>query len=258
MFERQKYFLAEKAKRHPILWFRIIKWIKLFPFLLPHEKSYYGIKHVIDLNSGLILDVGANNGISAFGLRAIGFKGEILSIEANKYHAKDLSDLKNKDDKFDYKLVAVGKQSSFIKFFIPFYKDTPLHALVGTNLNYIKKALQRDFDKEVIKHIRYDEFQVEQIPLDSLNLNPKFIKLDIEGGELAAIEGMSETLKRSHPKLLIEYTPHYSEPILEKLTQFNYTFHIYDEGQDCLIPFNKESAKTKYHDRGLQVNIFCL
>lgn len=51
---------------------------------------------------------------------------------------------------------------------------------------------------------------VEGRTLDSLNLPPIDIcKMDIEGAELTALEGMKETLRRSpHMKLMVEYAQH--------------------------------------------------
>ena len=45
---------------------------------------------------------------------------------------------------------------------------------------------------------------VPQIILDSLQLNPDVIHLDIEGYEGIALEGMVETIKRSHPLIVLE------------------------------------------------------
>jgi FkbM family methyltransferase len=42
------------------------------------------------------------------------------------------------------------------------------------------------------------------VPLDDYNLNPDFIKMDIEGGEFEAIYGMVETIQRCKPTLLVE------------------------------------------------------
>jgi hypothetical protein len=46
---------------------------------------------------------------------------------------------------------------------------------------------------------------VSKIPLDDLNLpRVDFIKLDIEGMEMEALDGARKTIKRNHPILLIE------------------------------------------------------
>lgn len=44
---------------------------------------------------------------------------------------------------------------------------------------------------------------VEAIPVDSLNQNFTYVKMDVEGAEAETLWGMQETLNRSHPKLLI-------------------------------------------------------
>ena len=44
---------------------------------------------------------------------------------------------------------------------------------------------------------------IEKISVDGLSLSPTFIKIDIEGGEAAAIAGASETIKRYKPKMQI-------------------------------------------------------
>ena len=48
------------------------------------------------------------------------------------------------------------------------------------------------------------ELLVSSITLDSLNLNPSFIKIDVEGHDAQVLEGAIETLHRAHPALLVE------------------------------------------------------
>jgi len=47
-------------------------------------------------------------------------------------------------------------------------------------------------------------FLVLGVPLDDYDLNPDFIKMDIEGGEFEAIYGLVETMERTKPVMLIE------------------------------------------------------
>ena len=44
---------------------------------------------------------------------------------------------------------------------------------------------------------------VEVTDIDSLNLTPTFIKMDIEGSEMRALEGMEKTIRKYKPKLYI-------------------------------------------------------
>ncbi len=45
--------------------------------------------------------------------------------------------------------------------------------------------------------------QIETVTVDSLNIKPTFIKMDIEGFEAAAISGAADTIKRYKPKMQI-------------------------------------------------------
>ena len=49
-----------------------------------------------------------------------------------------------------------------------------------------------------------DGDDVDVITIDSLNLNPDFIKLDVEGMELKVIIGGLNTINKYHPALMVE------------------------------------------------------
>lgn len=59
------------------------------------------------------------------------------------------------------------------------------------------------------------------VTIDSLNLTPGFIKLDIEGHELPVLEGAVETLERSKPVLCIELK-FAKAPLKKRLHKLNY------------------------------------
>ena len=45
--------------------------------------------------------------------------------------------------------------------------------------------------------------QIEAVTIDSLNFNPTYIKMDVEGEEVAAIKGGSQTILKGKPKMLV-------------------------------------------------------
>ena len=60
-------------------------------------------------------------------------------------------------------------------------------------------------ERSELQYSTFDEFEVECVTLDSLDLpNPKFIKIDAEGAEVAIIEGGRRLISTTKPRLLIE------------------------------------------------------
>lgn len=70
---------------------------------------------------------------------------------------------------------------------------------------------------------------VEVTDIDSLNLAPTFIKMDIEGSEMKALEGMENTIKKYSPKLYI-CAYHRNEDLFAlplKVLELNENYKIY-------------------------------
>lgn len=62
------------------------------------------------------------------------------------------------------------------------------------------------YGKKVQIHLREGKLSmVDMITIDSLNIAPDFIKLDLEGYEIFAIRGGEKTIKEHRPVILLEY-----------------------------------------------------
>jgi FkbM family methyltransferase len=73
--------------------------------------------------------------------------------------------------------------------------------------------------------------QVQCRTLDSivkeLNIEPDFIKIDVEGFEHVVLSGASDVLSRFHPRMVLEANPgDASDRVTEILSRYGYQFHI--------------------------------
>ena len=109
---KMKYAAAEFTKSHPSLWFLAWNALPRMTFLLPHDKSYYGFRHLARPEGGLFLDVGANIGMSAAGFRHLIPTYHVLSIEADRHHEPSLQRLKKKSPNFDYLIEPLDLRSA--------------------------------------------------------------------------------------------------------------------------------------------------
>ena len=80
-------FATRVAVSNPVTWKLSWEAVHRLPFLLPHDQSYYALRHFIKAApNGLFLDVGANDGISALSFRKFDKRYSILSLEPNIMH----------------------------------------------------------------------------------------------------------------------------------------------------------------------------
>lgn len=85
---------------------------------------------------------------------------------------------------------------------------------------------------------------------DSLNLSPTFIKMDIEGSEIPALNGLKETIRKQTPKLAICLYHHLSDlwniPLLIHNINKDYSFkiahHSYGVTETVLYAVNRNGA----------------
>jgi len=258
LLDRIKYAVAGWVKRNPYSWSLIWNALPRLTFLLPHDKSYFGFRHLANRDRGLFLDVGANNGISAAGFRRINKSYDILSIEANSHHEGSLKRLQRADPRFQYRRLGAGSKRGSFTLFTPVYRGIPIHTHASTSKEYLDASLGRDFSPRVVGQITYHEQVVPVVPLDELELEPSIIKIDVEGFDYQVLLGLRATIEKHRPHIMIEYTPKQMgdfEPFFER---HGYSLFIYDEQKDTFTAFQKDRETQAWYTTALQVNLFCV
>ena len=208
-----------------------------FSFLLPHDVSYRGVRHLGLPAGGLILDVGANDGISALSFRKLLPSNPVLSVEISPRHESTLRQLKSRMRNFDYVLVGAGDVHGKLRLYTPAYRGILLHTFAGVDSVNVRSALAAAFGQTVCSRCVMLEDETSVQPLDDLDVEPAFIKIDVEGMGNAVLRGLRRTIERSRPAMMIEVEPSEIEAMLAFVATFAYEAMVYEAKRDILVPF---------------------
>jgi len=225
---------------------------------LPHDKSFYGFKHLATKNNGFFLDVGANNGISVLSFTHLNKNYKALSIEANRYHEPSLKNLKKRLKNFDYLITGAGAKNGEMTLYTPTYNNVPMLPLTSMNLEYLKEAAARDYSEKIVNKFIIEEQIVKIIKLDDLNLKPDIIKIDVEGEDYNVLLGLKNTIANCQPFIMVEYSPGLIDDYTQFFDEIDYHLFVYENNIDKFSPLDPDREFRTYHDERLQVNIFCI
>ena len=140
-----------------------------------------------------VLDIGANFGVfTKLFSQLVGPQGSVISFEpvpqTYRTLAAGVEHLRLGNVQALNK--AVSDRVGTATMAVPQYKDSS-----GENL----------YESHIVSPDSEGAFTVETITVDSLHLKEvNFIKIDVEGHEIAVLRGSMETLKRFHPTLMVE------------------------------------------------------
>ena len=208
---------------------------------LAHENDFEVFSAI---KRGLFLDVGANDGISVKTLKLYNKKLKTFSVEINEVNKSNLELLKKKYNNYNFILAGASDKNYNSVLYQAYFKQYHLSPFDSLSLQEIKSSLKNNlFDKKRIRKIVIKKKKVKLIKLDTLNLKPKIIKIDIQGHEYQCIQGLMKTIKKYKPLILLEYNIE-SYKIIKNLKEFGYTPYFYRSNSKTIFklhdnkPFN--------------------
>ncbi|CAN0570752.1 unnamed protein product [Ectocarpus sp. 12 AP-2014] len=199
-----KYRLASLIEVHPFVWKSAWSAVHHLKFLLPHDKSYFAIRHFGGDQQSLLLDIGGNDGISALSFRKLNKNIQILSLEPNTVHRDALSALKRRDPLFDFKLVGAGESSGILNLYSPRYRGVNLHTFASSDPDQVREAVAKSFGESVSKALEVEEVSAPIVTVDELDVAPRIIKVDVEGFDYQVLCGAERTITVHRPYLIVE------------------------------------------------------
>jgi len=170
-------------------------------------------------NDNHCIDGGANQGMYSLSFASVvGSKGKILAVEPFDYC---INILKNNALENKFNNILIEQKVLFSK--------SDLEKKLDYTEGVGSASITRDFGKK-------NFLNVKTITIDDLvkvhNMKPNFIKLDIEGAELDALQGSLNTLSFHHPHICLECTDEQEFfKINELLSKFNYKSYVFKNKQ---------------------------
>jgi FkbM family methyltransferase len=182
-----------------------------------------------------IIDIGANDGISYKFIRNFLKNNLIYSFEPLKIKFNQLKKLRNKDRNYKILNYGLSNKATLKKIYIPFFKKYALSYFAGINKRFVSLRLKESiFVKNLLNKIKFKSEFIKLRKLDVMNLNPNFIKIDVEGHEYECILGSIKTIKKNKPILLIEYNSKINKKINNILKKIGYKAYYYNNKNNCI------------------------
>lgn len=170
-----------------------------------HEDDFL-IFGCFDGEPGLFVDVGANMGASVLSVRNVNKTARIHSFELVPLLGRVLERVAQDVSDFTFDMFGLADQASRTSVYVPVFQDllcTPWSALdPAIFLDEGRLAGWRQITG--LDHFELLRLDAEIRTLDSFDLAPRFLKVDVEGGELGVLKGAQQTLARHKPLVLCE------------------------------------------------------
>ena len=169
-----------------------------------------------------VLDVGAHKGAYTWHLaRLVGPSGHVHAFEPQPHLASRLS--RGISSQVVLHQFALSDSEHVDRLVTPIWGDTQMYG------HATLEELPEDTAVETV--------DIKAITLDSLDLNPTFAKIDIEGHEVAMLQGSENTMSRNRPVLLVEidYRHHLETKrraaLISWLVEHDYRVHYVTENE---------------------------
>lgn len=197
-----------------------MRWAQtLFPFTRPLKfrvsnllTRHLGLRMDADFRaigafrgSGLAIDIGGNWGPSIEAIKRCCGPQRILSFEPNPNLSRHLGRVYAADSTVEIQPCALSDQSGTIDLYIPHYRGFAFDGLASIDEEEARFLLENGglafFDP---RHLSLERNSVPLRTLDSFNLDPAIVKIDVQGHEEQVIRGAMETYERCRPVSIIE------------------------------------------------------
>ena len=251
MLKNLTYALARRIDRSPFWSNLVFRHLYLLKFFFPTEKDYYGLLNLFDKSqTGDFIDIGGNIGQSTISFRQLGFvKNRILIFEPNSKLLKRLELIQEQYGDVEVFNFGLSDKNEDKILYTPVWRGKPfLAALASFDQSAVKLQLEKQFKSNHEFDFHEQKCRLRCFDDLKLSIDPKFIKIDVEGYEAEVIFGMTKVIEEKQPVLLVEYNPISFDKILSKLKQ-TYLTYYFDWDQKQLIRVEEEQVESFFQQK---------
>jgi len=234
-----KQLAASFLEKHPYGYRVGVFALDNFDFLLPHEVDYFAFpilaRALGKVKSGTILDLGANRGHSSRAFLKLLPGWRVEAFEANPLHEKRLRQiLRNNPSLFHYHIAAVtDSDKGGLELYTPMFQGMAMHSAAALSKEEALSGVEGAFPA-LTGRFSLTATVTPTIAIDDLALNCDFIKIDIQGEELNALKGMTQTIVRCQPVILVEMNLK-QQGIGDFLEKLDYVAYTYDHASGRML-----------------------
>jgi FkbM family methyltransferase len=196
---------------------------------VPHERDFNALKFIPEQLPGCYIDAGANHGQSIESIKAVKPKARVFAFEPNRPLANRLQ--ARYQSRADITILPFGlaeEKEQQRTLFVPVYKGYIYDGLASFDrdsaANWLSPNTLYWFSPDKLK---LDESVCVTRRLDDQELQPIFIKIDVQGYEYQVVKGGLTTILRHEPILLIEDF-HWDDKLGQLLHEAGYEQYLFD------------------------------
>lgn len=195
---------AAAARTGPVYrWARRLRALGRYLRRRPHDPDFAVFATLP--GDGLFLDVGASIGQSALSFRIFNRRSPILSLEPLPSHRADLRFVQRVIDGHRFMIAGAAEETRHATLYVPLLGSYELPAESSLSKTDAAAVLERlEAEGAGRDGLQLKEVEVKLQRIDELEVDPSFVKIDVEGAELGVLRGMRETISRCSPVLMIE------------------------------------------------------
>jgi FkbM family methyltransferase len=181
----------------------VLRWLApLICKFVDLEDGFSILKRLSVRNDKLVaVDIGSNDGTSMRMIKRYMPKASIIAIDPIRKPAVTITGS-------EYLKVALGKSFGTRLIYVPIVKGHRITQYSSFDATDLLSSVVHD-TKIAISDITLSTENVNVITLDSLKVEPFFLKIDVEGAELDVLEGSIETIRGFKPVVLVEIQNQY-------------------------------------------------